>query len=131
MAALRIRERIPQIKIVMESHDALLFSMPISKLPVWVPIIKQEMERPIDFSKCSLPRRHLKIPCEVETGKNYKDLKKFKDIPIIGQPVEVPVLPPKSVTEQFLASTIPADSKLTDVIYNHTVAKRFDYGEID
>jgi uracil-DNA glycosylase family 4 len=30
-AALRIRDRIPLIKIVMEAHDALLFSIPISK----------------------------------------------------------------------------------------------------
>src|SRR5215471_10062890 len=94
-AALRIKKQIPLIKIVMESHDALLFSIPISKIPIWVPIIRKEMERPLDFSQCSLRRRHLKIPCEIETGKNYRDLSKFKDIPLIAEPVEIPVLKPK------------------------------------
>jgi DNA polymerase I-like protein with 3'-5' exonuclease and polymerase domains len=106
-AAIRIRERIPTIKIVMESHDALLFSIPVSKLSEWVPIIKKEMERPIDFSKCSLPRHKLKIPCEVEIGKNYRDFKKFKDIPIIAEPTELLDMPPKSVTEQFSVVSLP------------------------
>lgn len=130
MAALRIRERVPTIKIVMESHDALLFSIPISKQDSWIPIIKQEMERPIDFSHCSIPRRHLKIPCDVEVGKNYRDLSKFKllsspDVTI--REVELIRMPPKSITEQFLANTIPEDSRLTDIIYHHTVEKK--YGE--
>lgn len=100
-AGLRIRERIPGIKIVMESHDALLFSIPLSKKQEWVPIIKKEMERPIDFSNCSLPRRPLSIPCDIEFGKNYRDLKKFRfaDIPTIT----MPSMPPKSITEVFLA----------------------------
>lgn len=126
-AALRIRERIANIKIVMESHDALLFSMPISKKLTWIPIIKEEMERPIDFSRCSLPRHELIIPCEVECGKNYKDLKKFKDLPIIALPTKVMNMPPKSITEQFLAPTLPQDSRLTDTIYHHQVERK--YGE--
>jgi uracil-DNA glycosylase family 4 len=127
MAAIRIRRRVPTIKIVMESHDALLFTIPKSKLPVWVPIIRQEMERPIDFSHCSIPRRHLKIPCEIEVGSNYKSLSKFKDIPIIAEPTEIIQLPPKSITEEFLASTLPQDSKLTEVIYRNEERKL--YGE--
>lgn len=104
-AALRIRMRIPTIKIVMESHDALLFSIPISKKMTWIPIIKEEMERPINFSKCSISRRDLVIPCEVETGKNYRDLKKFKDIPIIAPKIISIVDKSKlSITEQFLAT---------------------------
>jgi len=101
-AAIRIRFRIPTIKIVMEAHDALLFSIPISKLREWIPIIKEEMERPIDFSRCTLPRHELCIPCDIETGKNYMDLKKFKDFEI---PSTIPIRPPsnKSITEQFLA----------------------------
>jgi len=76
--ALRIRKRIPEIRIVLEAHDALLFSVPIVMKHVYAPIIKEEMERPLDFSKCSLPRRPLIIPCELEEGYNYKDLSKFK-----------------------------------------------------
>jgi uracil-DNA glycosylase family 4 len=100
MAGLRIKDRIPTIKIVMESHDALLFSIPVSKKLLWIPIIKEEMERPIDFSRCSLPRHELIIPCEIEIGYNYKELKKFKDL--IIEPKQIPIIPPKSITEQFL-----------------------------
>jgi len=126
MAGIRIRRQIPLIKIVMESHDALLFSIPISKLAEYSVIIKKEMERPIDFSQCSLKRRRLKIPCELETGKNYRDLKKFKDIPIISEPVEVLKMPPRSVTEAFLAPTLPEDSPLTKTIYHHQVERKFE-----
>jgi DNA polymerase I-like protein with 3'-5' exonuclease and polymerase domains len=102
-AAIRIRNQIPTIKIVMESHDALLFSIPISKLQAYSVIIKKEMERPISFANCSIRRRLLKIPCELETGKNYRDLSKFKDIPIIGEPKEIPVVVPLTVTQAFTA----------------------------
>lgn len=77
-AALRIKGKHPWIRIILESHDALLCSVPIEKRFVAGAIIKQEMERAIDFSACSLPRRSLSIPCELETGYNYQELKKFK-----------------------------------------------------
>lgn len=97
-AGLRIKMRIPTIKIVMESHDSLLFTIPISKLKEWGLIIKEEMERPINFTCCTLPRHELSIPCEIETGSNYRDLKKFKDMPI---PL-ISVKPePRNVTERF------------------------------
>lgn len=98
-AAIHIRERIPRIKIIMESHDALLFSIPISKKTEWIPIIKEEMERPIDFSRCTLARHELSIPCEIETGKNYRDLKKFKDFILPERVKEIP----KNVTDAFTA----------------------------
>ncbi len=102
-AAIRIRNQIPTIKIVMESHDALLFSIPISKISAYSQVIKKEMERPISFANCSLRRRLLKIPCELESGKNYRDLSKFKDIPIIGETPVIPQMVPKTVTEAFTA----------------------------
>jgi len=77
-AALRIRKRIPGIKILVEAHDALLFSIKRDKLQEYGRIIKEEMERPIDFSNCSLPRRSLYIPCELEVSYDYYDFKKFK-----------------------------------------------------
>ncbi len=123
-AALRIRERIPNIRMVMESHDALLFCIPVIRLKEWSVIIKEEMERPIDFWCCSLPRPPLVIPCEVETGYNYKDMSKFKDLPIVAAPIEIPNMPPKSITEQFLAQEpLPPDSKLTDIIYRNQEEK--------
>jgi uracil-DNA glycosylase family 4 len=77
-AGIRIRERIPSIKIVMEAHDSLLFCIPKVKLKEWIPIMKQEFERPISFKNCSLSRSDLIIPCEIEVGDNYQNLSKFK-----------------------------------------------------
>ncbi len=76
--ALRVKKIIPQIKIVLESHDSLLFAIPQINLDEWALIIKEQMEKPIDFSNCSLPRRSLSIPCEIETGPNYWNLSKFR-----------------------------------------------------
>jgi len=117
-AAIRIREKIPGIKIVMESHDALLFCIKKDKLLEYSIIIKEEMERPINFSRCSLPRHELVIPCEIETGPNYRELSKFRDIPIIRPPIVPLNLPPKSITEQFIVVDLPIDSPLTNIIYN-------------
>jgi DNA polymerase I-like protein with 3'-5' exonuclease and polymerase domains len=84
-AGIRIREKIPNIKIVMEAHDSLLFCIPKVRLSEWTPIMKQEMERPISFKNCSLPRRDLVIPCEIEVGNNYQEMSKFKlEQPLIG-----------------------------------------------
>jgi len=77
-AALRIRKRAPWIKILIESHDSLLCSVPISKCREAAIILKEEMERPIDFAKCSIPRGRLIIPADIETGYNYQKLSKFK-----------------------------------------------------
>lgn len=76
-AGLRIKKQIPQIKIYLEAHDALLFSGPERHTDEWSEIIKYEFERPINFANCSLQRRDLIIPCEIEVGDNYRDLKKF------------------------------------------------------
>lgn len=94
-AALRIKRRLPKIKIVLESHDALLCSVPEDKVDLWGSIIKDEMERPIDFSRCSLPRRELIVPCELEIGKNYKDLSKFNSPVFAKIPVPEVVRMPK------------------------------------
>ena len=123
-AGIRIRKQIPTIKIVMESHDALLFSIPVSKLQEYSLVIKKEMERPIDFSASSIKRRRLKIPCELETGKNYRDLSKFKDLPIIAAPKELPKMAPKTVTEAFLAKVVPDDTDRDNLLYHHIVEKK-------
>jgi len=77
-AALRIRARANWIKIIVEAHDALLVSVPIERKEEAALILKEEMERPIRFDTCSLPRRDLIIPCEIEEGSNYYELTKFK-----------------------------------------------------
>ena len=77
-AALRIRSRARWIKIIIESHDAILCSVPGSRREEAAGIMKEEFEHPIDFSTCSLPRGELIIPCEIEMGTNYYELSKFK-----------------------------------------------------
>lgn len=77
-AALRINKRAGWIKILVEAHDALLVSVPIVRKQEAALILKEEFERPIDFSTCTLKRGKLIIPCDIEEGMNYKDLSKFK-----------------------------------------------------
>jgi len=77
-AALRIRSRANWINILGESHDALLCEVPITRANEGASILREEFEKPISFEKCSLPRGELIIPCEVEQGMNYFDMKKFR-----------------------------------------------------
>ena len=77
-AALRIKERAPYIRIILESHDSLLASVPIHRMQEAGRIIKEEMERFISFEHCSITRDNLMIPCELEYGFNYMELSKFK-----------------------------------------------------
>lgn len=127
-AGLRIRERIPGIKIVMESHDALLFSIRKSKLIPYCTIIREEMERPIDFTHCSISRRPLSIPCDIEIGKNYRDLSKFKGLPpkAVGVKPVIPTMKPKSIQEEFEVINLPEDSRLTNTIYREQMRKHED-----
>lgn len=76
--ALRLRKRASWIRILAESHDALLTSVPIARQQEAAMILKEEMTRPIDFSTCSLPRGILVIPCDIEIGENFYDFRKFK-----------------------------------------------------
>lgn len=64
-----IESRAPWIQILAESHDSFLAQVPISEVDSACRIIKEELERPIDFSRCSLPRGGLVIPCEIKIGK--------------------------------------------------------------
>lgn len=77
-AGLRLKNRIPNLRIILESHDSLLFMVREKEVDDLAPIIKEEFERPINFENCSLSRRSLVIPCEIEIGYNYQELSKFK-----------------------------------------------------
>jgi len=79
-AALRIHAQHKWIRILSESHDALLTSVPIQRKLEAATILRTELERPIDFSTCSIKRDKLVIPCEVEEGTNWLDFKKVKFI---------------------------------------------------
>lgn len=63
-----IESRAPWIQILAESHDSFLAQVPICQVDRAKVIIEEELERPIDFSKCSLSRGELIIPCEVKIG---------------------------------------------------------------
>lgn len=100
-AGIRIKRQCREARIILESHDALLFAIRREYLEDFVPLAKKEMERAINFTACSLSRGFLKIPCEVEIGENYLDLQKFRSIiepVIIKEPL---VTRPLTITEQF------------------------------
>ena len=104
-AGIRIKTKFPEAKIILEAHDALLFSVRKEYLEDFITIARKEMERPINFLKCSLSRRHLKIPCDVEIGENYMDLKKFKSTELTDSQKyekELGDFRVKTITEQFM-----------------------------
>jgi hypothetical protein len=107
-AGIRILSIIEDVKIIMESHDALLFSMHDRYLDTYCPVIKREMERPISFENCSLKRRMLKIPCDIEIGYNYQELSKYKQIKAQNEPVELKV--EKGPLDGFLVESEYGDS---------------------
>ena len=78
MAGLRIRTRRPNIRICAETHDALLFKLKEDNWELDARIIKEEFEVPIDFRNCSLSRGQLVIPCDIQMGNRYSELKKVK-----------------------------------------------------
>lgn len=82
-AMIRIEKRAPWIEMLAEAHDGFLAEIPEhqSQVDEAYGIITEEMEQPIDFSRCSLPRGNLVIPCEVEIGvENWKNMKKYKPL---------------------------------------------------
>ena len=79
-AALRIKTEIPDVRIIVESHDSLTFMVRHNDTRLFVPIAQREMERPISFRDCSLIRPDLIIPSEVEIGDNYQEFRKYKDV---------------------------------------------------
>lgn len=79
MAALRVKKRIPEVKFVNEAHDAIDWACRPEDFDRIARVVKEEMERPIDFSKCSIPRGVLIIPAEVKIAtKNYNDFADYK-----------------------------------------------------
>lgn len=77
-AGLRLKKRIKGLRVILEAHDSLLFMVRERDSEDFAPIIKEEFERPIRFENCTLSRPDLSIPCEIEIGYNYQELKKFK-----------------------------------------------------
>lgn len=78
-AMLRIRARWHENPFVMESHDSFLALVRVEDLHTFCAIAKEEMERPIDFRDCSLPRDfQLVIPAEFKIGRsNWLEMEKY------------------------------------------------------
>ena len=51
---LELRRQFKEAKIILEAHDALLFSVRQEYLEDFIPLAKKEMERPINFTACCL-----------------------------------------------------------------------------
>lgn len=73
-----IERRAQWIQILAESHDSFLAQIPIPHSDQAFRIIKEELEIPINFKKCSLSRDiDLIIPCEIKIGKeNWENMEK-------------------------------------------------------
>lgn len=64
-----------EIQLLVESHDSLLVQVKESYAQEAARMMKFALERPIDFSTCSIKRGELVIPCEVEMGYDYQNMK--------------------------------------------------------
>lgn len=76
-AALRTKKKVPDLPLIVESHDGLVGQVRQDEYKDIFPIIKHELMQPIDFRGCSLARDFgLIIPVEFKIGENYRDLNK-------------------------------------------------------
>jgi hypothetical protein len=73
-----IVENLWDVRVVVESHDALAMMIRESVVEERIQEIQAQFAIPIDFSECSIKRSPLVIPTEVEIGYNYQDLKNWK-----------------------------------------------------
>jgi DNA polymerase len=84
-AMTRLRNRFPKEYLrdfffTEESHDSFLALVRDSFLVEFCAASKEELERPINFKTCSLPRDYdLIIPCEIQYGKRW--IKKSSEYP--------------------------------------------------
>jgi DNA polymerase len=77
-AGIRIIRRANWLQVLAESHDSLFVHCPINRVDQGASIMKEELETPVDFAKCSLPRGVLVIPCEVNLGeKNWESMRRI------------------------------------------------------
>lgn len=70
----RVLDRIPDLEILIESHDAFTWQCKIGEEERIAQVIDECFATPIDFSNCSLPRGELVIKADTKFGFNYKDL---------------------------------------------------------
>lgn len=74
----RIEARAPWFYVVQESHDSFLGQCPLQRVDETSKIIKEELEQPIEFTKCSLGTGTLVIPAEVKMGeRNWEEMRRI------------------------------------------------------
>jgi hypothetical protein len=85
-AGLEIVDALPEARkwLCIEGHDSLIALLPKKRREDYLRVAIPAFERPIDFSRCTLPRGELVIPCECKIGTNYKelndyDIERFRD----------------------------------------------------
>jgi DNA polymerase-1 len=62
-------------RFVIEAHDAFIALVRDEHIDRYIRIIHEEIEQPIDFSRCTISRGTLVIPAESKVGKNYRECK--------------------------------------------------------
>lgn len=58
-----------------EAHDALYALIKTEFVPMYIKMMHEEIEVPIDFSRCTIQREPVIIPAESKTGTNLKECK--------------------------------------------------------
>jgi hypothetical protein len=72
------RDIYPTAPILFEAHDSFTAQVREDEVEEKGRKIKELLERPIDFSRCTVKRGNLVIPAEVMVGTNGKDFKPVK-----------------------------------------------------
>lgn len=77
---LPIKEEMPQVRYLNETHDSSLVEIKKEELPLYVNTVKKHLETPIDFRRCSISRDfELTIPCEIEwSDTNWHEMRKLE-----------------------------------------------------
>jgi uracil-DNA glycosylase family 4 len=74
-AEARFRDEGVDARYFLEGHDSLIGLVRDDCVARYTQILFEEIERPIDFSRCTIQRGSLVIPAEAKIGKNYKECK--------------------------------------------------------
>jgi DNA polymerase-1 len=78
LAGFRVKRRLPWLQFVIEAHDSFTVLYKIEKRDEVYKTFKEELEKPIDFTQCTLSRGQLVIPAECQLGPNLRDLKDYE-----------------------------------------------------
>lgn len=67
------------IRLYSESHDSFTIGVPFAWVDRLARAVKEELEQPINFALCSLPRGELIIPCDIKiSDTNWEDMRDLK-----------------------------------------------------